>query len=58
MIIPINPITVLISKNNHAEEVVANKDYHLNVVMVSLEGREVRSYISEPKRRHRNWEKK
>ena len=40
-----------------AQEVVAAKGYHSNKVMVSIETREVRSYISEPKRGRRNWKK-
>ena len=40
-----------------AQEVVADKGYHSNKVMVSLEARKVRSYISEPKRGRRNWKK-
>ncbi len=40
-----------------AQDVVADKGYHSNKVMVSLEAREVRSYISEPKRGRRNWKK-
>ncbi len=40
-----------------AEEVVADKGYHSNAVMVSLKARGVRSYISEPKRGRRNWKK-
>ena len=40
-----------------AQEVVADKGYHSNKVMDSLEARGVRSYISEPKRGRRNWKK-
>ncbi len=40
-----------------AEEVVADKGYHLNDVMISLEERGLRSYVSEPKRGRRNWKK-
>jgi transposase len=38
------------------EEVVADKGYHSNQVMVDLEALGVRSYISEPDRGRRNWE--
>ena len=40
-----------------AEEVVADKGYHSNAVMVSLADCGIRSYISEPKRGRRNWTK-
>ena len=36
-------------------EVVADKGYHSNQVMVDLEAVGVRSYISEPDRGRRNW---
>jgi transposase len=38
------------------EEIVADKGYHSNRVMVDLEAVGVRSYISEPDRGRRNWE--
>ena len=38
-------------------EVVADKGYHSNQVMVDLEAVGVRSYISEPDRGRRNWKK-
>jgi len=38
-------------------EVVGDKGYHSNQVMVDLEGVGVRSYISEPDRGRRNWER-
>lgn len=57
IVIELNKNGDRISKHNHTEEVIANKDFHLNVVMVSLEGREVRNYTSEPKRRHLSWKK-
>ena len=37
------------------EEVVADKGYHSNQVMVDLEAVGVRSYISEPDRGRRKW---
>ncbi len=37
------------------KEVVADKGYHSNEVMVDLEAVGVRSYISEPDRGRRNW---
>ena len=40
-----------------AKEVVADKGYHSNAVMVSVKSRGLRSYISEPKRGRRNWSK-
>jgi hypothetical protein len=36
--------------------VVADKGYHSNAALVSLERAEVRSYISEPERGRRRWE--
>src|SRR4030095_2352604 len=36
-------------------EIVADKGYHSNQVMVDLEAVGVRSYISEPDRGRRNW---
>ena len=38
------------------QEVVADKGYHSNQVMVDLEAVGVRSYISEPDRGRRNWQ--
>lgn len=58
IVIGLNKKGDLISKHNHAEEVIVNRDYHLNVVMVSLEGREVRNYTGEARHRHRKWKKK
>ena len=40
-----------------AKEVVADRGYHSNAVMVSVKNRGLRSYISEPKRGRRNWSK-
>ena len=40
------------------EELVTDKGYHSNDVVVSLEQQEVRSYVSEPDRGRRNWEDK
>jgi hypothetical protein len=37
------------------EEVVADKGYHSNDVLVGLNGIEVRTYIAEPDRGTRNW---
>jgi transposase len=37
------------------EEVVADKGYHSNDVLVELAGMEVRTYIAEPDRGPRNW---
>jgi len=40
------------------EEVVADKGYHSNDVMVGLADMEVRSYVAEPDRGPRNWDGK
>lgn len=40
------------------EEVVADKGYHSNEVMVGLSEMEVRSYVAEPDRGTRNWDGK
>src|SRR5579864_8032529 len=40
------------------EEVVADKGYHSNDVMVGLSEMEVRSYVAEPDRGTRNWDGK
>src|SRR4029078_10598390 len=40
------------------QEVVADKGYHSNQSLVDLEAVGVRSYISEPDRRRRNWKSK
>ena len=40
------------------DEVVADKGYHSNAVLVALEQRQVRSYISEPDRGRRKWKGK
>ena len=40
------------------EEVVADKGYHSNDVMVGLSEMEVRSYVAEPGRGTRNWDGK
>jgi transposase len=42
--------------NGRIKEVVADKGYHSNQVMVDLEAVGVRSYISEPDRGRRKWE--
>jgi transposase len=39
------------------EEVVGDKGYHSNQSLVDLDAVGVRSYISEPERRRRNWKK-
>jgi transposase len=43
---------------NGVEEVVADKGYHSNDVMVGLAEMEVRSYLAEPDRGSRNWDGK
>ena len=40
------------------EEVVADKGYHSNDVVLGLSDAEIRSYVSEPKRGRRNWRDK
>ena len=40
---------------NGVEEVVADKGYHSNEVMLGLAEKEVRTYIAEPDRGRRNW---
>ena len=40
------------------EEVVADKGYHSNEVMVTFAEMEVRTYVAEPDRGERNWEGK
>ena len=40
------------------EEVVLDKGYHSNEVVMSLEELEIRSYVSEPDRGRRNWKDK
>lgn len=39
-------------------EVVADKGYHSNDVLVAMEEMGIRTYVSEPKRGRRNWEDK
>ncbi|HSR50559.1 MAG TPA: transposase [Acidobacteriota bacterium] len=43
---------------DEVEEVVADKGYHSNDVMVGLRDEEVRSYVSEPDRGRRQWKGK
>jgi transposase len=40
------------------EEVVADKGYHSNRVLVDLAALDLRTYIAEPRRGRRNWKKK
>ena len=49
-------IETVVPDSEGPEEVVADKGYHSNQVMVDLEAVGVRSYISEPDRGRRNWE--
>ncbi len=39
-------------------EIVADKGYHSNDVLVDLQEKGLRTYVSEPKRGRRNWKKK
>lgn len=43
---------------DEVQEVVADKGYHSNEIMVELKKQELRTYISEPDRGMRNWEGK
>jgi transposase len=49
-------IETVVPDSDGPEEVVADKGYHSNQVMVDLAAIGVRSYISEPDRGRRNWE--
>ncbi len=44
--------------NTPFAEIVADKGYHSNAVMVTCKEHGIRSYISEPKRGRRNWKNK
>jgi transposase len=44
-----------VAPDGEVKEVVADKGYHSNQVMLDLEAVGVRSYISEPDRGRRNW---
>jgi transposase len=48
-------IETVVPDSDGPAEVVADKGYHSNQVMVDLEAVGVRSYISEPDRGRRNW---
>jgi len=50
-------IETVVPDSDGPAEVVADKGYHSNQVMVDLEAIGVRSYISEPDRGRRHWEK-
>jgi transposase len=49
-------VETVVPEGDGLQEVVADKGYHSNQVMVDLEAVGVRSYISEPERGRRNWE--
>ena len=49
-------VETVVPKGEGIKEVVGDKGYHSNQVMVDLEAVGVRSYISEPDRGRRNWE--
>jgi transposase len=49
-------VETVVPEGDGIKEVVADKGYHSNQVMVDLEAVGVRSYISEPDRGRRNWE--
>ena len=48
-------VETVLPDSDGLKEVVADKGYHSNQVMVDLEAVGVRSYISEPDRGRRNW---
>jgi transposase len=48
-------IETVVPESDGPHEVVADKGYHSNQVMVDLEAIGMRSYISEPDRGRRNW---
>ncbi len=48
-------VEIVVPVGDGIKEVVADKGYHSNQVMVDLEAVGVRSYISEPDRGRRNW---
>jgi Transposase DDE domain len=50
-------VEIVVPEGEGITEVVADKGYHSNQVMVDLEAVNVRSYISEPDRGRRNWTK-
>jgi transposase len=49
-------IETVIPQSDGPKELVTDKGYHSNQVLVALEAVGVRSYISEPERGRRNWE--
>ena len=51
-------IEAVIPESEGPKEVVADKGYHSNQMLVDLEAVGVRSYISEPDRGRRNWRNK
>jgi transposase len=48
-------VETVVAEGEGIQEVVGDKGYHSNQVMVDLEGVGLRSYISEPDRGRRNW---
>ena len=51
-------IEAVLPESDGLQEVVGDKGYHSNQSLVDLEAVGVRSYISEPDRGRRNWQKK
>ena len=49
-------VETVVPDGEGVQEVVGDKGYHSNQVMVDLEAIGIRSYISEPDRGRRNWE--
>ncbi len=50
-------IEAVLPEGDGLQEVVGDKGYHSNQVLVDLEALGIRSYISEPDRGRRNWKK-
>ena len=50
-------VETVVPEGNGLEEVVGDKGYHSNQMLIDLEAVGVRSYISEPNRGRRNWKK-
>ena len=50
-------VEAVVPESDGPEEVVGDKGYHSNQMLIDLEAVGVRSYISEPNRGRRNWKK-
>jgi transposase len=51
-------VETVVPEGNGLEEVVGDKGYHSNQMLIDLEAVGIRSYISEPNRGRRNWKNK